>query len=319
MDRSGGDQALDASSPMRGVAARVGITALNIVNPGLGLVRLGRFRSGLTMLAAPVVLVVMLALYYQLGRLLTANVFLAVIVILIGVIGALYVAAMVLTWRTSPVRLPRAGWLWRWYGLIALHVLAVLATLPFVALARANYHQYFSPSESMLLTIELGDKFVARMRGIDPLQRGDTVIIGVGAVDYVKRIAGLPGDRIAMRAGQILLNGQPVTQRRVGTRRIEADAGEPSFDAAVLEERFPDEARPHHILDFGPRPQDYWPGATLGPDSYAVLGDSRDNTLDSRFPLGEGGGTGLVSRDRILGRVLFGYWRRGNGFGGFAL
>ena len=54
------------------------------------------------------------------------------------------------------------------------------------------------------------------------------------------------------------------------------------------------------------------PELTLGDDEYFLLGDNRDNSLDSRFdPVM--GGPGIVKRDRITGRVLFRYWRKGVG------
>lgn len=307
-----------AAASKRGIAARVAIMTLNFVNPGLGLVRLGSIRTGLLLMAVPIALFALLLAFYAVTPTLTATGYFTIIVLLFaGVIVVLGVASF-MTWRTSAMRISRPGWLWRWYGLIGIHLCYSLVLLALAPMLRKQYSPFFSPTESMLPTIELGDQFVSQMRGFDPLRRGDLVIVRVGAVDYVKRIAGLPGDRIAMRAGTVVLNGQPVAQRRVGSRRIAASESEPAFDAFVLEEQFPGEARAHRVLDFGARPQDDWAGATLGPRTYAVLGDSRDNTLDSRFALNEGG-TGLITRDRIRGKALFGYWRRSRGFGGFAL
>ena len=148
------------------------------------------------------------------------------------------------------------------------------------------------------------------MKDGDPLTRGEVVIERTGDYDYVRRVAALPGDTIAMRNGLVVLNGNPVAQQPVGE---ESRSDDPlRRPAKRMREQFPGEASPHLVYDFGPTPQDEMPELTLGDDEYFRLGDNRDNSLDSRFdPVM--GGPGIVKRDRITGRVLFRYWRKGVG------
>ena len=118
------------------------------------------------------------------------------------------------------------------------------------------------------------------MKDGDPLTRGEVVIERTGDYDYVRRVAALPGDTIAMRNGLVVLNGNPVAQQPVGE---ESRSDDPlRRPAKRMREQFPGEASPHLVYDFGPTPQDEMPELTLGDDEYFLLGDNRDNSLDSR-------------------------------------
>lgn len=81
----------------------------------------------------------------------------------------------------------------------------------------------------------------------------------------------------------------------------------------ILSEQLPGEIRPHRITDLGVSPADDWQEAKLGPDEYFFLGDNRDKSADSRFT-SEVMGLGIVSKERIIGRPLFRYWRAGIGY-----
>ena len=89
---------------------------------------------------------------------------------------------------------------------------------------------------------------------------------------------------------------------------------DPTDAPEILSEQFPGEKSSHEIMDEGYSQQDDWPKIKLGPKEYFFLGDNRDNSADSRFGL-DMQGLGVVSEDRVLGRVLFRYWRQGSGFG----
>ena len=162
-----------------------------------------------------------------------------------------------------------------------------------------------------MLFRSVDDRFLGHMTNLGQIERGNVVVVRNGTVEYVKRIAGVPGDRISMERGVVLLNGLRVEQSRRETASAIPSTG--GSGSVVLDERFPDERRSHQILDVGVTPQDDWPEVTLGAGQYVVLGDNRDNSLDSRFP-SEAGGLGIVARDQIVGSVLFRYWRKGVGF-----
>lgn len=128
--------------------------------------------------------------------------------------------------------------------------------------------------------------------------------------DYVRRVAALPGDTIAMREGIVILNSEQVAQRTIGEDNRN---GSPMPGPTQrLREQFPGEASPHLIYASGHSPQDNMAELKLGNDEYFLLGDNRDNSLDSRFG-SEMRRPGIVTTNRIVGRVLFRYWRKGVG------
>lgn len=296
----------------RGVLARIGITLLNLLQPGLGLLRLGKVRPALGFLVAQLLGAGLLLLCYAFGPTLAYIGYLWLLAIAVVGILVLYVAAMAVTWRSSRQIEPRTGWLWHWYGVIAVWLVIGIATSPLGSVPSRYYRNFWIPAESMMPGMMVGDRFIVKMQGFSPLRRGDVVVVRRGSTEYVKRIVAIPGDRIAIEAGQIVLNGQKIEQREVGRTQSIYD-GNPRT-ATVLEERLTGEARSHRIMDLMQTPQDDWPEQRLGPDQFVLLGDNRDNSLDSRFPE-DVGGLGVVSRARIEGRALFRYWRTNVGLG----
>lgn len=300
----------DALPQRRGTLARLGVTLLNLVQPGLGLLRLGRTGPALGFLAAQPLGVGLLLLRYAVGPTMTYGGWLIVISItLIGLL-AIFGCAIAMTWLSSRLIAPRRGWLWRWYGLIAAWLVIIVGTIPLTKASTTYYHSFWIPAASMEPALKVGDRLVAKMQGLGPLQRGDVVIVRNGKTQYVKRIAALPGDRIALASGQIILNGQLIAQREIAATTVDYDGH--LTPARLLEERLPGEAKPHRIIDMAQTPQDDWQGVLLGRDQFVLLGDNRDNSLDSRFPQATGG-LGTVSRNSIEGRALFRYWRQDDG------
>jgi signal peptidase I len=167
--------------------------------------------------------------------------------------------------------------------------------------------QYLVPSGSMEPTIEVGDRiFVSKaayhlkvpftnfiaVKTAEPL-RGDIVVFSQPktGVCMVKRLIGLPGDHIQIDDGFISVNGQPL----MGT-----EEGEDLFRSAVADEityleqvgehravikRTHSMSRPHRF-DF-----------VVPEDQYFMMGDNRDNSLDSRS-------WGLIQRADIRGRAI---------------
>src|SRR6195952_528387 len=165
-------------------------------------------------------------------------------------------------------------------------VAGLIVITPFALLASGAYKLYYIPAESMLPTFDVGDKIVTRLGTPAMLNRGDIILVNNGSGSlYIKRIAGLPGDRIAVRDGIVLLNGRPVPQRLVGTDRVQPDAYGDSVRR--LDEQFPGEGSRHEIYDAGDSSGDHFDEVTVTPDHIFLLGDNRDHSADSRFPHSE--------------------------------
>lgn len=187
----------------------------------------------------------------------------------------------------------------------AVIVLGALLAVPAGALLIGYCKLWYIPSESMMPTLRIGDRFVARMRRPDPLVRGDIVLFQApsGHV-YIQRIAALPGDRIELVDGIVILNGRRVEQRLVRSEPVQARSG-PAQTARRLSEQFPGEAAPHEIYDTGPRQGDEYPALLVPPSHVFLLGDNRDNSADSRFSADDMGAGGPVALGRIRGVPWF--------------
>jgi len=118
-------------------------------------------------------------------------------------------------------------------------------------------------------------------------------------IDLVKRLVGTPGDTIAMRAGQLLVNGTPQQEPYVVRTDPGTDAYHPSMD---WQNSFL--ADPASVRDYRPT-RDNWGPLIVPPDNFFVMGDNRDQSLDSRY-------WGFVPMDAIKGKavVLYFSWDR---------
>jgi signal peptidase I len=169
------------------------------------------------------------------------------------------------------------------------------------------------PSESMLPTLRPGDHLFVnklvygarlpwgelRLPGLRPPRRGDVVVFrarpAAGSSPFlVKRIVGLPGDRVRGRDGQLWVNGVPVEQWPTGEVWIDG-GGTP-----LAGRRESLDGREHAVLDD--------PGRVAAPfekvvpaGRYFVLGDNRDHSSDSRA-------FGAVLFGDFVGPVSFLYW-----------
>ncbi len=111
-------------------------------------------------------------------------------------------------------------------------------------------------------------------------QRGDIIVFRFPEdeeKDFIKRIVGTPGDTVQVRNKVVLVNGQPLDDKPF-TQRI--DPG---------------------IIDGTINPRDNFGPVTVPEDSYFVMGDNRDQSLDSRF-------WGYVREEKIKGKAFRIYW-----------
>jgi len=153
-------------------------------------------------------------------------------------------------------------------------------------------------------------------------ERGDVVIFKhpIDRVDYVKRVIGLPGDTVQMVAGQLVLNGKPVPKTKIGDLvvPVRADEGCKAGVQFTVKQadgsfacRYPQfrETLPngvsYNVLDLGARNQDTTEPVVVPEGRLFLMGDNRDNSLDSRFPPVADAGVGLVPIDNVAGRASF--------------
>jgi signal peptidase I len=284
--------------------ARAGVTALNLIAPGLGLARLGNWRVAVPFLLTPFALFALFTLgmghfpITSYGRAVFA------LAVVLSSLAALYLVPAVLTWHGSKFRSPAHGWS-RWYGLAIIAVIAVSVSQLAPPLMHRFYKPFYAPSESMAPTIGKGDKFIADMRWRGPV-RHDEIIIFKGLYGIrLGRIAAIPGDRIAMHGGLPILNGNAAVQSADGQTTYLGYDG--SHSAAMFTERLPGEASTHRVLDTGPSEFDEMREVVVPADTVFVLGDNRDSSADSRVP-SELGGVGMVPFSAIIGRPMYIHW-----------
>ncbi|MGE9806862.1 signal peptidase I [Janibacter sp. G1551] len=195
----------------------------------------------------------------------------------------------------------RPGFFSGFFGqlLIAFVVMALVRTL--------LVQSFYVPSGSMEPTILPGDRVIVnKLVSGDDLRRGDIIVfdgtdtfaadnagasaapasriagfastfsLGFGRSDYIKRVVGLPGDRVVCcdKGGAITVNGEPITEPYLAP---ETEPSLQKFDVLV---------RPERLF---------------------VLGDNRGNSADSRAHLGGPGG-GQIPFDDVVGRATYFYW-----------
>lgn len=186
------------------------------------------------------------------------------------------------------------GWLWEWAKVLPPAVLLFLVLRTFVVEA------YKIPSGSMERTLLVGDFLLVnkwlygaevpysrrRLPAVRAPQLGDILVFEWPtdpSKNFVKRLVGRPGDTLSMQGGSLLRNGVLVRERYVSHTEPDVDPMTDEFrwqrgyltnTAVAAEAGMPPIYRPS---------RDNWGPIVVPPKHLFVLGDNRDNSLDSRY------------------------------------
>lgn len=232
-----------------------------------------------------------------------------------------------------------------WWATIRFLIVLFVVTLMVRSFVFAPF---MIPSGSMLPNLMIGDYlfvtkwpygwsrytmpfgiggFEGRIWGRLP-DRGDIVVFrnpGAENYDIVKRVIGLPGDRVAVRDGVVILNGRPVPRERIADFVMPES---PNTDCRVIgndpaartmsgpngtechypryRETLP-EGRSYEILEQGRTPLDDFAEVVVPEGHLFMMGDNRDDSADSRVPQ-TAGGVGFLPVDNVLGEALVAFW-----------
>ncbi|WP_268965156.1 signal peptidase I [Rhizobium alarense] len=204
----------------------------------------------------------------------------------------------------------------------------IQALLLAVVIRTVLFQPFTIPSGSMMPTLLVGDYlfvnkfsygyskyslpfspdiFEGRIFASEP-ERGDIVVFRFPPnpdIDYIKRVVGLPGDRVQVRDSVLYINDQPVTREEDGVFRSDDryDTGE---NVPVFRETF-DNGVSFDTLDtrigtIGDNTREF-----IVPEGhYFMMGDNRDNSADSRFDVG------FVPAENLIGRASLIFFSLGN-------
>jgi signal peptidase I len=191
---------------------------------------------------------------------------------------------------------------WSWSLIFALILLLRILAM----FGGPGYDLYDIPSGSMFPNLRVGDHIFALANvyanAVPP--RGQVVVFKYPQdrqTDYVKRVVGLPGDRVQLRAGRLYINDQLVPREPVTDSDIASPYGNP---IKLYRETLPGGASYLIAEDSDDGQSDNTEVFAVPDGTIFVLGDNRDHSADSRMSTG----VGYVPLALLRDKPLFVYW-----------
>jgi len=209
------------------------------------------------------------------------------------------------------------------------NIKVIIQALLLAMIIRTVLFQPFTiPSGSMMPTLLVGDYifvnkfaygyskyslpfspnlFSGRVLEFSEPQRGDVIVFRLPSqpdIDYIKRLIGLPGDKVQMINGVLNVNGKPVPKQPDGTFTSDYSQ-DPGTNVPVFRETL-DNGVTYDSLDHGITRGDNTQEFVVPAGHYFFMGDNRDNSLDSRFDVG------YVPAENLVGRASVIFFSLGN-------
>lgn len=172
---------------------------------------------------------------------------------------------------------------WCKYILVFIIVIAISWSLDYV---RQKYiiEAYKTTTESMANTLLTGDMLIAKKCGYNSIKNNDVVILKSPQdqeVNYIKRYVAKGGQTIEIKDKQLIVDGEPIPLPEGGKH----------IDDRIL---------PFALDTYGGK-RDNMPPFTVPDNNLYVMGDNRDNSIDSRF-------WGAVPKENVIGKTMFIHW-----------
>jgi len=192
-----------------------------------------------------------------------------------------------------------------WYHYLLILIGIITITWFYDYNSAVGVKSYKIPTTSNEPTLKVGDKVIGDLKAFNDTKPnyGDIVVFQKkdSLNPWVYRIVALPNDKLEIQNNFLIING-----KKCKTSFIKETKSE-EFDVNEYEEELPNGYK-HKIYTFKKPFEDNKNAVneiTLPADSYYLVGDNRDNAMDSRY-------IGVIKRDEIIAKVVFGYWGKTN-------